>query len=147
VSETRIRWHAPAESTVVAEFGYVGTLRHPSLFQILKPVTRELSPSRFDEWSLVATFPGAQREALYASSRDKAEAVAELRTEAERWLERFVASLGASFPPGPVVSRCECGGLASHQHDCRWRQGYGSLIESVAETAVTAAEGKTDDRT
>jgi hypothetical protein len=96
----RIRWHAPAESTVVAEFGYVGTLTG-SLFQILKPVTREVSPSRFDEWGLVATFPGAQREVLYASSRDKTEAVAELRAEAERWLERFVASLGAAFPPEP----------------------------------------------
>ena len=97
MTETRIRWEILAESTVVAEFGYVGTLTG-SLFQILKPVTREVSPSRFDEWSLVATFPGAQREALYASSRDKAEAVAELRAEAERWLERFVASLGAAFP-------------------------------------------------
>jgi hypothetical protein len=28
----------------------------------------------------------------------------------------------------PVTSRCECGGLASHQDQCRWRQGYGSIV-------------------
>jgi hypothetical protein len=98
MTETRIRWHAPAESTIVAEFGYVGTLTACSLFQILKPVTRELSPNRFDEWGLVATFPGVGSEVRYAASRDKLEAVAELKAEAERWLSEFVSSLGAVFP-------------------------------------------------
>ena len=28
----------------------------------------------------------------------------------------------------PVTSRCECGGLARHQEQCYWRQGYGSVV-------------------
>ena len=97
----RIRWHH-VDGTVVEWFGYVGTLTACCLFQILKPVTRELSPERFDEWGLCATFPGAEREVRYASSRDKAEAIAELEAGAERWLEELVSSLGAVFAPGEI---------------------------------------------
>jgi hypothetical protein len=35
-------------------------------------------------------------------------------------------------PERPVASRCECGGLASHQERCRWREGYGSHVVSSA---------------
>ncbi len=28
----------------------------------------------------------------------------------------------------PVISRCECGGLARHQAGCSWRTGYGSHV-------------------
>ena len=97
---TRIRWHHVNE-TVVEWFGYVGTLTTTALFQILHPVaepTEAVMGSRFDEWALCTTFPGESGQARYAGDRDGTKAVAELKAEAERWLERIISSLGAVFP-------------------------------------------------
>jgi len=97
---TRIRWHH-VNGTVVEWFGYVGTMTTTALFQILHPVaepTEAVMGSRFDEWALCTTFPGESVKARYASDRDETKAVAELKAEAERWLEEFVTSLGAVFP-------------------------------------------------
>ena len=111
----RIRW----EPLLGGNFdGYVGTRAEP-VFRLFLATPGTPMP-----WALRSA-----RLAGYSTGTHPDD----LKTEAERWLEEFVSSLGASFPAGPVVSRCECGGLASHRHGCRWRQGYGSLIESVLE--------------
>jgi len=97
---TRIRWHH-VNGTVVEWFGYVGTLTTTALFQIRHPVaepTEAVMGSRFDEWALCTTFPGESGQARYAGDRDGTKAVAELKAEAERWLERIISSLGAVFP-------------------------------------------------
>jgi hypothetical protein len=113
----RIRW---AEDPVLHVWsGHVGTLA-AQLFAIAAPLLETQG------YLLMSRLPGMD----FSCSRP---ALEEAQAEAERWLEEFVSSLGASFPAGPVISRCECGGLASHRHGCRWRQGYGSLIESVLE--------------
>ena len=123
----RIRWERndDGSSVTAAHEGYAGTISEP-LFFIFEPDDRD------PWWILTSSLPGlpgagrAERRA-HGADTDK------LRAEAERWLAEFAVSLGASFPSGPVVSRCECGGLASHVHGCRWRQGYGSLIETVTD--------------
>jgi len=42
--------------------------------------------------------------------------------------------LRAASAGHPVTSRCECGGLAAHQAQCRWRQGYGSRVITEGNT-------------
>jgi hypothetical protein len=120
----RIRWE---DNGYGGQCGYVGTLK-PWAFQIWRP-DPESEHSRLD-----STLPGQFARCAWSDGSD-------LKAEAERWLERFVASLGAAFPTGPVTSRCECGGLAYHQRRCAWRAGYGSQVIARAdqETAVTAA--------
>ncbi len=93
----RIRWTAVECGTVASWFGYAGSAE-PALFSILHPVASKPGRHRYDEWALCATFPGAESEARYAGSREPEAAVAELKAEAERWLEEFASSLGAVFP-------------------------------------------------
>ena len=77
----RIRW----EPTRNGGFdGYVGTLE-PCAFTIWK------YNSDMAWWTLTGQI-GAMRECPHGDDPDK------LKTEAEQWLERFVSSLGASFP-------------------------------------------------
>ena len=83
----RIRW----EPTRNGGFeGYVGTLE-PSAFTIWK------YRSDVAWWTLTGNL-GAMRECPHG---DDPEA---LKAEAERWLERFVSSLGAVFPAEPDES-------------------------------------------
>jgi len=99
----RIRWHH-VDGTVVEWFGYVGTMTTTALFQILHPVakpTEDIMGRRFDEWALCTTFPGASVEARYGGRDDGSQD--RLKAEAERWLEEFVTSLGASFGDEPVT--------------------------------------------
>ena len=121
----RIRWDAGQFGNLV---GYAGTVES-WVFQVW-----HINDDEDSHWSLISSLPDAQNR--NAADPDDPE---KLKAEAERWLTEFACSLGASFPPGPVVSRCECGGLASHVHGCRWRQGYGSLIESVTDEAASTA--------
>jgi hypothetical protein len=74
---------------MAASTGYVGTLE-PLVFQIWRP-------SISSEWTLTARLPGCGDKAVYGGGPD------ELKAEAERWLEEFVASLGASFGPDLIV--------------------------------------------
>ncbi len=95
VRTKRVRWRAGDRDEIVAWFGYAGTV-NTCLFQILRPLKNGTPGHRFDDWALCATFPGA-RSARYAYSLEAPQAVEELKEQAERWLEEFAASLGASF--------------------------------------------------
>src|SRR5208282_4945803 len=88
MTETRIRWEdkTPGSGDVynVAHIGHVGTVLGAA-FIIYTPDQLHAN------WLLsVRLIPGSTF--LYADSPD------ELKAEAECWLERFVSSLGASFP-------------------------------------------------
>ena len=78
MTETRIRW----EYAEGGMDGYVGTLVPPA-FRIC-----DAAPAGAT-WVLMAEFPG---DAILGDDME------ELKAEAERWLERFVSSLGAVFP-------------------------------------------------
>jgi hypothetical protein len=144
----RIRWHDEPDG-LAASTGYVGTL-DPLVFQIWRPDTFSA------EWTLTARLPGDGDKAVCGAGPD------ELRAEAERWLERFVASLGAVFgaPDYSAVTRFETidhtRGLASISLDStRAVVVYGARVEfslqddgrtlkviltdPAKETAVTAA--------
>ena len=129
----RIRWEPNDDgSRVTAAYeGYIGTIGEP-LFFIFEPDARD------PWWIMTSSLPGLPG-AGQAERREHGDDTDKLRAEAERWLMEFAASLGAVFPPGPVVSRCECGGVASHRHGCRWRQGYGSIIEAVTDEPAKGA--------
>lgn len=129
----RIRWKPTRYGGVT---GHIGTLE-PWLFQVFQS-NCDHGDVVLGEWELTSQLP-APRARQHGHSHDPDT----LKAEAERWLAEFVSSLGAIFPPGPVVSRCECGGVASHQHGCRWRQGYGSLIESVTDEPTPASAPET----
>lgn len=90
----RIRWE-PVDGTIASWFGFVGSVQPPP-FQVLHPVS-EADDGHLNEWALCVTFIGGE-VARYASTRDPEKAVAELKAEAEHWLEEFVSSLGAIFP-------------------------------------------------
>lgn len=125
----RIRWTAVECGTVASWFGYAGTAEQ-SLFSILHPVTSKPSRYRYDEWALGASFPGAQNETRYATTREPEAAVAELKAEAERWLEEHVRSLGAVFP-GTLRSEVESMRADKHQlagdHDWQAERAYGAV--------------------
>ena len=78
MTETRIRW----EYADGGMDGYVGTLVPPA-FRICDAAPASAT------WVLMAEFPG---DAILGDDME------ELKAEAERWLERFVSSLGAVFP-------------------------------------------------
>ena len=101
----RIRWHH-VDGTVVEWFGYVGTVKTPP-FHILHPVAREAGRHRFDEWALCCTFLGEEGEPRYGGTYPGAPG--QLKAEAERWLEEFVASLGAVFPDQFCLTACQRG--------------------------------------
>ncbi len=93
----RIRWNdeTPGNGDVynVAHTGYVGTVDEAA-FIIYTPDTMHA------DWLLsVRLVPGGQF--LYDDSPEK------LKDEAERWLERFVASLGAVFPDQFCLTACQ----------------------------------------
>jgi len=86
---TRIRW----EPTQYGGWtGHVGTLE-PWAYQIWKP------GDETPEWRLTSALFGQ-----YGRRVDNDNPGA-LKAEAERWLEEFVSSLGASFEPEPAKSR------------------------------------------
>ena len=102
----RIRWHDEDGSRDFAALtGYIGTVDVPQ-FKIYEPDDR--GGEHGAEWLLTSRLPG-QDSARYADDPDK------LKAEAERWLERFVQSLGAIFPEGECP---ECGFRPpTHTHD------------------------------
>jgi hypothetical protein len=83
----RIRWQ---DDRLGGFTGRVGTLK-PWVFHVWR------SPRDRGEWVLAARLPGTRRH--FGGDPD------ELKAEAERWLEEFASSLGASFaepvPPHP----------------------------------------------
>ena len=92
---TRIRWGTPVPGSLATLAGYVGTL-DADLFKIFEPYPGE------DGWLLTSTLPG-----LLGYRRFKVEPDVgpdRLKAEAEHWLEEFVSSLGAIFPPAAAVS-------------------------------------------
>jgi hypothetical protein len=99
----RIRWEDITSSIdAIASRGYVGKLERRS-FIIYRP---ELSDGQYRLLCLIGDRGG---ESLY---RDDPEP---LKAEAERWLEEFASSLGASFPEGECP---ECGFRPpTHTHD------------------------------
>jgi hypothetical protein len=86
----RIRWHDETDG-MAAYTGYVGTL-DSLMFHIWRP------DGHHDEWVLTTRLSGDGDKAVYADGPDK------LKAEAERWLERFISSLGAVFPDEPDES-------------------------------------------
>ena len=87
ITTARIRWEdAPAGQAM----GYVGMLS-PCVFRSWEP------EDGGSEWLLTAAaLPGEAGKRLHGPTPDA------LKAEAERWLERFVSSLGAVFPDGPA---------------------------------------------
>ena len=81
----RIRWQADALGSGEAD-GFVGIIES-SAFAIWKP------PQAGGEWVLTSNLPGQENDRSFDANPDKLK----LKAEAERWLERFVSSLGASF--------------------------------------------------
>lgn len=84
----RIRWQETRPGT---SLGYVGTLE-PWAFQVWQS-REDYDDVVLGEWVLSIQLPGALRERLPHGNDPEA-----LKAEAERWLERFVSSLGAVFP-------------------------------------------------
>jgi hypothetical protein len=80
----RIRW----EETSLGEFaGRVGTLRW---------LAYQMRPPAYDggRWQLTSYIPGSIGKCTYSDDKEEAQA------EAERRLEEFISSLGATFPGG-----------------------------------------------
>lgn len=81
----RIRW----EPTEFGGWtGYVGTVKAP-LFSLRR---------RRIAWVLTAAIPGTSYRIIRDDAKHPLPPVTELKEQAERWLEEFVASLGAVFP-------------------------------------------------
>jgi hypothetical protein len=124
MTETRIRW----EYADGGMDGYVGTLVPPA-FRICDAAPASAT------WVLMAEFPG---DAILGDDMD------ELKVTAERWLERFVASLGAVFPEPIADNDCpECGfGLPRHDKECsRARTVFADVIDA-ATFCVRYAPGR-----
>ena len=85
MTETRIRWSDAPETVEV--IGWVGTMAS-HVFTIWPP---EEDGENGGEYLLTGRLPDHHGTRFYGT-RD------ELKAEAERWLERFVSSLGAVFP-------------------------------------------------
>ena len=134
----RIRWE-PTEYGGFA--GYVGTLV-PWAFQIYVPSVRDDRG-----WILQAQLPGALGK--YVTSPDDPD---ELKAEAERWLEEFISSLGASFKPEAAVRQAgrqsECpieAVFPDRRIPCTYRRGHGgphSFITGADQEAAKAAGEK-----
>jgi len=111
MTETHIRW----QSSGIAFYGDVGTFNGRA-FTIWRPGSMRSDDvgrlvTDLDEGVLVTQLPGMEDE-RYCSKDEK-----ELKAEAERWLTRFVSSLGAVFPdPEPPECRCT---LSVECPDCR----------------------------
>jgi hypothetical protein len=84
----RIRWADESPQEFVTLAGYIGTRDEPA-FRIFGPDAVNC------RWLLSVRLAAAS-EFIYGSGPD------ELKATAERWLEEFVSSLGASFPPGEI---------------------------------------------
>jgi hypothetical protein len=117
---TRIRWE---QETAQDVNGYVGTLDTP-MFQLWRTPC-DYGDVLIGDWVLSSGVPKLASHHLH-SSRD----LDVLKAEAERWLERFVSSLGAVFPPeSPPTKR------ASRTA----RDFYRSVIEPAPSAAETSA--------
>lgn len=83
----RIRWEdeptGDGDVYVIASKGYAGAIEEPA-FRIYRP------DEVHDNWLLSVRLTGGSKF-FYGTSSD------ELKAEAERWLERFVSSIGAVF--------------------------------------------------
>jgi len=86
MSEPRIRWE-DGGSEMIALCGHVGGLS-ATVFRILRPW------STFEHWAVSCTLAGS-------GPVRRGNGPEELKAQAERWLEEFVSSLGASFPGDP----------------------------------------------
>jgi hypothetical protein len=142
----RIRWTGERRDTDPAFTGSAGTVG-PSLFQVYAP--DGFAP----QWILTTSFPGMEDKRSYA---DDPEA---LKAEAERWLEEFVASLGAIFPDALreviKMERDAQDGLAAEHaeygRDARSEQCYAevktldwtlALMDRIAQEAAPTAAGE-----
>lgn len=107
----RIRWESNGAGVQLDGWcGYVATMK-PWAFQIWDPDTSQ------GLWRLDSALLG---QFAYHVDHPDPEA---LKLHAERWLEQFVSSLGAVFPPEPVADPdCqECGfGLPCHDKNCSY---------------------------
>ena len=148
----RIRWERtkaihrePADRS--GWTGYVGTLK-PCAFEVWQSGS-DFSDVTLGEWVLSIRLPGPLSEQLpHGHDPEK------LKAEAERWLEEFVSSLGAIFPPEPD-QRTALQLIEARSILARWdaEQEPKPVIERVladqvkallviAEPAVTAATTK-----
>lgn len=122
----RIRWEPNADGDVL--MGYIGS-RPGIAFRIYAPDHQNC------QWLLSVRLV-ADAKFIYASDRDEAKAIPELKNRAERWLEEFTSSLGAIFgvPDCSAVTRFETidhtRGLASiSQVSTRAVVAYGASVE------------------
>ncbi|HLJ99532.1 MAG TPA: hypothetical protein VKU39_06445 [Streptosporangiaceae bacterium] len=144
----RIRWEA---TPLGSPAGHVGTI-DGSLFSIWIP------PQASGEWVLTSELPGTEGKRCYG---DEPEA---LKAEAERWLEEFVSSLGASFgepEDAAITSAARSFTETWHElltglpdsYDCHMTCGeaeaaadlYRALGDGQAAGAIIAAHAAHDD--
>jgi hypothetical protein len=99
----RIRWEPTRHSDLDGEDGgwdgKVGTLE-PLAFQVWRS-NCDFRDVVLGEWVLSIRLPGPLSEQLPHGHDPEA-----LKAEAEKWLERFVSSLGAVFGPGTAEPDC-----------------------------------------
>jgi hypothetical protein len=142
----RIRWETGQFGNLV---GYAGTVESWA-FQVW-----HISDDEDSHWSLISSLPDVAN--WNATDPDSPEP---LKAEAESWLERFVASRGAVFPPEPDESaafQCREARSVLARWDASRNDPDGKVYDRervladqvralipIAETAVTAAEGKGD---
>jgi len=97
MTETRIRWQDDHDSETGAAVGYVGAVAS-YVFKIWPPEDDDA-----EEWMLATALPGMAFKRADDADPEK------LKAEAERWLEEFVASLGAIFPDQFCLTACQQG--------------------------------------
>src|SRR5580692_12475195 len=90
-----IRWKRGDDRTFAVSHGYVGTIETQQ-FSLYEP--DPAGGSHAAEWLLMSRLAGQDRM-RYGADRS------ELEVTAERWLEQFIASFGAVFPPEPATDR------------------------------------------
>jgi len=74
--------------------------------------------------------PGGQPEVVHRTPPDDGlpmPCCGQTPFEVPPW-QRMTLDLALVSCGPPVISRCECGGLARHQAGCSWRTGYGSHV-------------------
>jgi|SRR5579859_3407133 len=119
----RIRWE-PVEGGMD---GYVGAVVPP-------PFTIHCANLSYADWMLTAELPG---DAVSGNDLD------ELKAEAERWLERFVSSLGAIFPEAGrvIVNEAALDAFVSEADSVRTQRDQ-EFCCSTAEYQASDAEFK-----
>ena len=117
---TRIRWHHDGTE------GFVGTVGS-RVFALWPPEGDD------GEWLLTAALTGMEGERRYGTPD-------ELKAEAERWLERFVSSLGAVFPDEPGTMFADVTDGEAYEEAFRARHAPGRRVRFARPDAGYPAD-------